>query len=100
MLVEPLFTAELAIAEIAFPPASIVSIVCSPTFSCVVVMPFQEILSNYACLIAIADKVVYAFSIRIFVWARIRLEVVGEATGRCKAPFTKGTLDVGSAMDT
>lgn len=80
MLVKPLFTAELAIAKIAFPPFSIISIVCSPSLSCVVVMPFQEILGNEACPIAAADKSVYALSIGVLVWARIRLEMMGEAT--------------------
>jgi hypothetical protein len=69
MLIESGFTAKLAIAEIAFPPVSIESIVCGPSLCCVIVVPFQEILGNEACLIAFADEVVYALSVCVFVWA-------------------------------
>jgi len=99
VLIQSRFAEELAIAEIAFPPVSVKCIVRSPSLSRVIVMPFQEILSNEACLIAIANEVVYALSIRVLVWARIRLEVVGEATRRCEASRAKGAFDVVSAMD-
>jgi len=69
VLVKSLFTAKLAIAEIAFPHVSIKSIVCCPSLGSVVVVPFQEILGNEACLITAADKVVYALSICVLVWA-------------------------------
>ena len=99
VLIKSLFAAELAIAEIAFPLVSVKRIVRGPSLSRVVVMPFQEILSNEASLIATANKVVYALSIRVLVWARIRLEVVGEAARRCEASLAKGAFDVASAMD-
>lgn len=99
VLIQSVFAEELAIAEIAFPLVSVECIVRRPRLGRVIVMPFQEILSNEACLIALANKVVYALSIRVLVWARIRLEVVGEATRRGEASLAKGAFDVASAMD-